>query len=118
MEQVKKLKMRFDFYLERSKDGIQLSFTNSYEKELFRLATIIWAKNETEDAFSENRLDQAKFLVLNKDVPLVEQKRVNDTRMDKDKREEQGGTDEFNVLQDALEAATSFQSLGKTQRKM
>ncbi|KAL0866643.1 hypothetical protein Bca101_045761 [Brassica carinata] len=77
-----------------------------------RLATIIWAKNETEDAFSENRLDQAK------DVPLVEQKRVNDTRMDKDKREEQGGTDEFNVLQDALEAATSFQSLGKTQRKM
>ncbi|KAL0725087.1 hypothetical protein Bca4012_039686 [Brassica carinata] len=112
MEQVKKLKMRFDFYLERSKDGIQLSFTNSYEKELFRLATIIWAKNETEDAFSENRLDQAK------DVPLVEQKRVNDTRMDKDKREEQGGTDEFNVLQDALEAATSFQSLGKTQRKM
>ncbi|KAG5410973.1 hypothetical protein IGI04_007292, partial [Brassica rapa subsp. trilocularis] len=55
---------------------------NSYEKELFRLSTIIWAKNETEDASSENRQDQAKVLVLNKDVPLVEQKRVNDTRID------------------------------------
>lgn len=60
MEQVKKLKMRFEFYFQRSNVGKQLCFTNSYEKELFRLSTIIWAKNETEDAFSENRQDQAK----------------------------------------------------------
>ena len=65
MEEVKKLKMRFNFYSQRSKDGKQFSFTNSYEKELFRLSTIIWAKNETEDTFSENRQDQAK---VNSDV--------------------------------------------------
>ncbi|KAG2265893.1 hypothetical protein Bca52824_072972 [Brassica carinata] len=118
MEEVKKLKMRFNFYSQRSKDGKQFSFTNSYEKELFRLSTIIWAKNETEDTFSENRQDQAKVLVLNKDVPLVKQKRVNDTRMDKDKSEELGVMDEFDALQDALEASTSFQFLGKTQQKM
>ncbi|WZZ04951.1 GLABROUS1 enhancer-binding protein-like 3 [Brassica napus] len=118
MEEVNKLKMRFNFYSQRSKDGKQLSFTNSYEKELFRLSTIIWAKNETEDASSENRQDQAKVLVLNKDVPLVEQKQVNDTRIDKDKSEELGGMDEFDALQDALEASTSFQSVGKTQQKM
>uniref|UniRef100_A0A0D3D5U0 Glabrous enhancer-binding protein-like DBD domain-containing protein n=1 Tax=Brassica oleracea var. oleracea TaxID=109376 RepID=A0A0D3D5U0_BRAOL len=112
MEEVKKLKMRFNFYSQRSKDGKQFSFTNSYEKELFRLSTIIWAKNETEDTFSENRQDQAK------DVPLVKQKRVNDTRMDKDKSEELGVMDEFDALQDALEASTSFQILGKTQQKM
>ncbi|CAF2167225.1 unnamed protein product [Brassica napus] len=112
MEEVNKLKMRFNFYSQRSKDGKQLSFTNSYEKELFRLSTIIWAKNETEDASSENRQDQAK------DVPLVEQKQVNDTRIDKDKSEELGGMDEFDALQDALEASTSFQSVGKTQQKM
>ncbi|KAF3590808.1 hypothetical protein DY000_02023068 [Brassica cretica] len=106
MEEVKKLKMRFNFYSQRSKDGKQFSFTNSYEKELFRLSTIIWAKNETEDTFSENRQDQAK------------QKRVNDTRMDKDKSEELGVMDEFDALQDALEASTSFQILGKTQQKM
>ena len=67
MEEVKKLKMRFNFYSQRSKDGKQFSFTNSYDKELFRLSTIIWAKNETEDASSENRQDQAK---VNTDVFL------------------------------------------------
>ncbi|CAN6872264.1 unnamed protein product [Brassica oleracea] len=108
--------MRFNFYSQRSKDGKQFSFTNSYEKELFRLSTIIWAKNETEDTFSENRQDQAK--VNSDDVPLVKQKRVNDTRMDKDKSEELGVMDEFDALQDALEASTSFQFLGKTQQKM
>ena len=48
----------------------------------------------------------------------MEQKRVNDTRMDKDKSEELGGMDEFDALQDALEASTSFQSVGKTKQKM
>ncbi|WZZ71718.1 hypothetical protein YC2023_083088 [Brassica napus] len=128
MEEVKKLKMRFNFYSQRSKDGKQFSFTNSYEKELFRLSTIIWAKNETEDTFSENRQDQAKrmlaallILILGscfEQGPLVKQKRVNDTRMDKDKSEELGVMDEFDALQDALEASTSFQILGKTQQKM
>lgn len=55
---------------------------------------------------------------MNKGVPLVDQKRVNDTRKDKDVSQDLGGMDEFYVLQDALEAATSFQSLGKTQQKM
>ena len=48
----------------------------------------------------------------------MKQKRVNDTRMDKDKSEELGVMDEFDALQDALEASTSFQILGKTQQKM
>lgn len=48
----------------------------------------------------------------------MEQKRVNDTRIDKDKSEELGGMDEFDALQGTHEASTSFESVGKTQQKM
>ncbi|CAA7060879.1 unnamed protein product [Microthlaspi erraticum] len=65
----------------------RLSFASTEDDEIFKLSMIIWGKNETEYASSEN-VNQDKVLEHNKDVPCAEHEHEQvDENMDQEKKD-------------------------------
>ncbi|XP_010436055.1 PREDICTED: GLABROUS1 enhancer-binding protein-like 3 [Camelina sativa] len=101
---IEKMKLRFRDYQTRSSAGKRLSFTNAHDKQVFRLSMAIWGEienNKTKSASNENiNMDQRKVWVSNA---------TDDGEKDK--------SEDLNVLQEALEVAASFRSLGNHQQR-
>ncbi|KAG7544093.1 GLABROUS1 enhancer-binding protein family [Arabidopsis thaliana x Arabidopsis arenosa] len=96
VDKVYKLKLRFGENQARSNAGKRLSFTSAHDKQVFKLSTVIWGNNKTKYEI----MDQTKERVSNA---------IDDGEKDK--------CEDLNVLQDALEVAAAFPSLGIYQQK-
>ncbi|CAH8277750.1 unnamed protein product [Arabidopsis lyrata] len=96
VDKVYKLKLRFGENQARSNAGKRLSFTSAHDKQVFKLSTVIWGNNKTKYEI----MDQTKERVTNA---------IDDGEKDK--------CEDLNVLQDALEVAAAFPSLGIYQQK-
>ncbi|XP_010450559.1 PREDICTED: GLABROUS1 enhancer-binding protein-like 3 [Camelina sativa] len=104
-DKINKMKRRFN--RARSNGRKIISFTDDADdKQIFELSTVIWGGNNTKTASCENYMDQRK----EDDVPCGEQHVLIDDG-EKDKSED------LNVLQEALEMAASFRSLGSYQQR-